>query len=328
MLKLGGLDAEFLAAHKASLVNRHYFHTNKISRFPESVKQIGVNCGNPTAAFGTVARGIRSQATESRGALPRSVEGSETRAEETITPTSAPAERQEIVHPAGKPATRYTETKQDITVATHEYAAFLIENVVEVQANQDLRGKYAKKIGYALARGRDVTLANLFQNLTTTVGAYGLELASDDYLAAYQKLMEAGLLEDSVEPTEEFSIFISPASYTAAMKVDVFTNTDYNGAAAAIERARIGNIYGLPVYVSNLLRVPSAGQHDNAVFHRDSFALIVQEEIPMASQYLIRNLADGVVGWNLYGSARVLFPPETPGGGSAVDNRGVLVKSV
>lgn len=221
-----------------------------------------------------------------------------------------------------------TEGNQQVAISTHEYAAFLIENVAAVQANQDLRARYVKKIGYALARGRDVTLANLFQNLTTVVGTYGVELASDDYLTAYQKLAEAGLLEDSVDPGEDFSIFLSPASYVAAMKVDVFTNKLYNSAADAIQKAQIGDIYGFPVFLSNLLRVPSAGQHDNAAFYRMSFGMIVQKEVQMASQYIIRNLADGVVGWNLYGSARVLFPPETPGGGSAVDNRGVLLKSV
>jgi len=205
----------------------------------------------------------------------------------------------------------------------------LLEQVVNVQANQDLRQRYSKKIGYALARGRDVNLANLFPNLTTNVvGTYGVELASDDYLNGWQLLAQAGLLEDSPDPGEDFSIFLSPAAYAAALKVDVFTNRLYNTEGDAIQRAHIGDIYGFPVYVSNLLNVPAANQHACAMFYRQSFGLIVQKDIPIASQYLIRNLADGVVGWNLYGDARVLFPPETPGGGTAVDSRGVLLKTV
>lgn len=231
-----------------------------------------------------------------------------------------------------------TEGVQQLTVARHEYAAFLIESVVQVQANQDLRSRYEKKIGYAISRGREAWLTGLnsssntvsFSDFSTNViGTYGTELTSDDYLSAWQKLAEAGLLEMSVDPGEDFSLFLSPAAYAALMKVDVFTNKLYNGDSAnAIQKASVGDIYGVPVFMSNLLYSPSAGQHDCAMIHRESMAMVVQEEIPVQSQFLIRNLADGVVGWNLYGSTIVSFPPETAGGGSAVDNRGVLLKTV
>lgn len=223
-----------------------------------------------------------------------------------------------------------TQTKQQVTVATHEYAAFLIEGVVEVQANQDLRARWEKKIGYALARGRDVTLANVFQNFAsnTAIGTYGVELASDDYLSAYQNFLTAGLLEDDVDPGEAFSIFLSPAAYVAAMKVDVFINSRYNDAADSIQKCKIGDIYGMPTYVSNLLRSPAGGQHDCVAMHSDAIILIVQKEVPVVSQYLIRNLADGVAGWNLYGDTRVQFPAETPGSESLTDNRATLLKTV
>lgn len=223
-----------------------------------------------------------------------------------------------------------TQTDQTLTVATHEYAAFLIEGVVEVQANQDLRGKYEKKIGYAIARGRDVTLANVFQNFAsnTAIGTYGVELASEDYLTAWQDMAEAGLLESNPDPGEEFSIFLSPAAYAAALKVDVFINNRYNGAANAIQKAQVGDIYGFPVFISNLLRSPAGGQHDCVVMHKSAIALRVQEEVPVVSQYLIRNLADGVAGWNLYGDTRMQFPAETPGSESLTDNRAVLLKTV
>src|SRR3712207_5136000 len=51
-----------------------------------------------------------------------------------------------------------TETEQTLTISTHEYAAFKLESIVQVQSNYDLQAKYQKKIGYALARGREVTL--------------------------------------------------------------------------------------------------------------------------------------------------------------------------
>jgi hypothetical protein len=223
-----------------------------------------------------------------------------------------------------------TETDQVITVSTHEYAAFLLEQVVNVQANQDLRSQYEKKIGYAITRGREVTLANLFTTFTANalIGALGVELTADDYLSGWTAMANAGLLEMSPDPGEEFSIFLDPAAYAAALKVDVFTNSLYNKSGDAIQRATMGDIYGFPVFVSNLLRSPAALQHDCFLMHKEAIALIVQEEVPVTSQYLIRNLADGVVGWNLYGQTKVSFPPETPGGGTAVDNRGQRLATV
>lgn len=223
-----------------------------------------------------------------------------------------------------------TESLQVITVSTHEYAAFLLEQVVNVQANENLRSDYEKKIGYALTRGREVTLANLFTTFTANalIGTLGVELSADDYLSGWTAMANAGLLETSPDPGEDFSIFLSPAGYAAALKVDIFTNSLYNKEGDAVQRAHIGDIYGFPVYISNLLRSPAAGQHDSFMMYREALALIVQEEVPVTSQYLIRNLADGVVGWNLYGQTKVSFPPETPGGGTAVDNRGQRLATV
>lgn len=223
-----------------------------------------------------------------------------------------------------------TETEQVLTIATHEYAAFKLESIVQVQSSYDLMSKYQKKIGYALSRGREVTLANLFQGLTQNVGTYGTELLADDYNSAWLQLALTGLLESSPDPGADFSICLSPAAYAALLKTDLFVNADYNPTnnGAAVDRAMVARVFGANVYMSNLLRVPSANQHDAAMFHRSCFALAVQNEVPVKAMYIIESLADAVVGHNIYGTSTLSYPPETPGGGSAVANRGVLLKTV
>jgi hypothetical protein len=221
-----------------------------------------------------------------------------------------------------------TEGEQSLVIDTHEYSAFLLERITEVQANRNLRSKYTDKIGYALARGREVKLANMFQSLSQSVGAYGVELTSDDLLAAWTLMVSAGILEADSTPGDNFSVFLSPAAYAALLKIDVLTNRDYNPKADAIGRAYVGAVYGFPVYVSNLLRSPAANQHDGVLMHRGALALAVQDMVEVKSQWLIRNIADGVVGWNIYGTTELNYPPETPGGGSALDNRGILIKSL
>lgn len=222
------------------------------------------------------------------------------------------------------------ETKQDITIGTHEYAAFLVEDVLQVQANRDLRATYEKKLGYALTRGREIALTNLFQALSAgqQIGTYGVELTAADFLSVWTKFAEAGLLEASEDPGEDFSVFLSPAAYAAALNVEVFINRNYNPSGNAIQRATVGQFYGMKGLMSNLLRAPQAGQHDCAAIHKGCYALCVQKVVPVRSQWIIRNLGDGVVAWNLYGHAELNYPPETPGGGAAVDNRGVLLKTV
>lgn len=223
-----------------------------------------------------------------------------------------------------------TETEDTLTITNKKYAAFLVEDVLAVQSNIDLRQKYERKIGYALTRAREVTLAGLVSSLPAAqeVGTLGVEMTSDDYLAVWQKLAEAGLVEDSPDVGGEFSLILSPAAYAAALKVSEFTNRQVNPQADAIGRAHVGDIYSMPVFLSNLLNAPATGQHRCVAMHRGCFALAVQKEVTIKSDYLIEKLGDAVVGWTMYGSALLDYPPEDPGGGVAVANRGVELLTV
>lgn len=227
-----------------------------------------------------------------------------------------------------------TEQKHQITVSTVEYAAFMVEDPAKAQILGDTQGYYSKKIGYALTRGREVSLAALPASLSshTAIGVLGDELTSDDYLLGYQDMITAGLMEDDLTADENFSIVLSPQAWVAALKVDVFTNRQYNTKGDAIQRASIGNIYSFPVYVSNLTKVNGAG-HDCVMMHRGCFALVVQKEVSVVSSYIIESIGTGVLGWNLYGTSELTYPPEAvttgnPGTYTAVDNRGVHLKTV
>jgi hypothetical protein len=221
------------------------------------------------------------------------------------------------------------EGVQDLTVGTHVYAAFKIEQITQVQGNQDQRGKYTKKIGYALNRKVETTISALFDSLTNTVGSAGVELVDENLLRAWQYLADAGLLEMSPDPGEEFSLIVSPAAYAGLMKIDRYISRDYNAAADAVARAHVGQIYGFNVYVSNLLESDATGQHDSVAMHRDCFALIQQQGVVVESDRIIEDIADAVVGHTLFGVTEMNFPPEVEGGdATAVDDRGVYVKGV
>ena len=223
-----------------------------------------------------------------------------------------------------------TETQQNITCALHKYAAFLVEDIVDVQANQDVRGPYTKKLGYALTRTIEVDLSAMFASFSQSVGTLGVELLSDDYQRAVQYMMEAGLMEDSPTPGAEFMFFLTPAAYMAALRVDTFINKFYNDAADSVQKVRIGDIYGVPAKISNLLTANGAG-YDSVLLHKSSIGLIVSQNIKTESDHLIWKMGDAVVSSCIYGAAEINFPPEAAeqgGSTTASDIRAVWVKSV
>lgn len=220
------------------------------------------------------------------------------------------------------------QPKESIHVNLHKYAAFLLEDLVEIQTNTDLRPKYTKKIGYALQRAVETTLSGMFDGFTNNVGTLGVELTTDDYLTAWQNLAEAGLLENSPDPSADFSIILSPAAYAAAMKIEMLTNRDYNPGADAVQRMRVGNIFGFEVFVSNLLESDSAGQHDCIMMAKEAIALIMSQDVKIESDHLIEKMGDAVVGSVVYGAAEMNWTTETAASITQTDNRGCYLKTV
>lgn len=218
-----------------------------------------------------------------------------------------------------------TENKTDVTIDQHKYAAFFVEDIASVQANQDLLASNTKKIGYALARAKETHVSGKFDLFSTTVGSAGAEPTYADYALIWQYLTEAGMgVGGNVDM--DVALFLSPAMVAAAMQMDVFISRDYRDGANAVETANIGKILGMPIYVSNLLEADAAGQHDNAAMSKTSIIFIDQQAVKVESDRLIWKIGDAVVGHTIYGSAEAGFPPETAGGGALVDTRAVYFK--
>ena len=223
------------------------------------------------------------------------------------------------------------ESKQDIVVDQQKYAAIMVGSITKVQANKDLMALYARKLGYAHTRVKEVFMGAKFASFSTNVmGTLGVELVSDDYRTIWQTLKEAGIMEEGTDPSEEFSIMLSPAAYAAALNVDVFANRQYNTEGNAITRANVGDIYGFRVFLSNLLTA-SGGGHQCFAGHRDALAFVDQMAYKVESDRLVQKLADVVVAWSVYGGSIISFPPEADPGSAtytATDNRGIYVKTV
>jgi hypothetical protein len=195
-----------------------------------------------------------------------------------------------------------TETSTQITIGTWVYNGIALETATEVQVDRDLLEAYAPKQGYALALKVDDDLAALPDDLTTNiVGTLGVELDYDTVLEARQKLL------DNDVPLEDVAIIIAPAQETGFMKLDKFINNDYNRiqgektALANVDRAFIGSWLGIPIYRSTNVEGSNATGHDNVMFHKEAFALVMQMRPRTHTWFDINYLARKVVVEQLYG---------------------------
>lgn len=195
-----------------------------------------------------------------------------------------------------------TESSTQITIATWVYNGIAIGSAAETQVDRDMLEAYAPKQGYALALNVDDTLAALPDDLTTNiVGVLGTEIDYDTALEARQKLLDNDI------PLEDVVAVISPAQETGFMKLNQFVNSDFNKLQgsrtdrAMVDRAFIGEWLQIPVYRSTNVEGSNAAGHDNVMFHKEAFALVMQMRPRTHTFFDINYLAQKVVVEQLYG---------------------------
>lgn len=192
-----------------------------------------------------------------------------------------------------------TEDKTSILIDKHKYAAFKLEDIVAVQSNTNLLTEYSNKVGYALAKQVDTDLLSLYTGLGQSVGADNTDITNATFLSAIQYLD----LADAPE-TDRSGVFTA-GQKKAFLAVDQFVRFDYNGIGGQqnpIVRGQFGELYGVRIhFTTNVTTTGSPAGDHNLVFHKEAFALAMQRDIRMQSQYDIDALATKVVGDVLYG---------------------------
>lgn len=216
------------------------------------------------------------------------------------------------------------EASDTITVNTHQYVAFGLENITKVQSKTDLRSKYSTKAGYALASAVDTNLATLPQNFSNSVGTLGIELTYDNLLRAWQYLGDANA------PESDRYIILGPAATAGILKLDEFKSSDYVGpetAGQAVRDAFIGKILGAPTFNTTLLRAPAGSQHEGFFCHKLGVALLMQD-VKSRAAFAIERDAEVLTFTQIYGYNEILVPPVTAGGGTALDTHNVLLNTI
>lgn len=214
-----------------------------------------------------------------------------------------------------------TETQQSMTIGKQAYVSFLIEDIVDVQSDIDLRSKYTDKAGYSLmatVEGHASSgLVSLFSGHSNLVGTLGADPTVDTLIDAKSNLDRADV------PMTDRYIYCSPGFHNALLKIDPMTNSDYRSdAMSANENGYfVKPMYGAKMAVSNLAanNPGVAGQAYGAFSHRRGIALIIQREPQVHAQYQLLDNGWGVVVDVIYDFAERLIGPRTLGGTTSDD---------
>ena len=163
------------------------------------------------------------------------------------------------------------ETATTIVLNIWSYAALGIEDIVKVQSQVDVQNEYQRKLGYAVAKDIDAKLAADFAGFSQVVGTLGTAASDANVLAAIK------LLDDADVPQDDRFFVMTPAEKVSKLALDRWSNALYIGTGnMPVKNGNLGDMYGLNLMVTTNLVHPAAGQANNAIFHRDALALVVQ----------------------------------------------------
>lgn len=222
-----------------------------------------------------------------------------------------------------------TEGEVQINIDQHWEYSRMIEDIVEVQALASLRTFYTDDAGYSLAKRADTELGNLFAGFQDGTAYSGAVIGSDgstawDPTASADTgngaaLTDAGIrqmiqtLDDADVPMSQRYLVIPPVEKNNLLGINRFTEQAFVGevgGANSIRNGRVGNIYGVEVYVSSNLPTIEADDEDTTyraagMFHESAMVLVTQVSPRVQTQYKQEYLGNLLTVDMLFGVAEL-----------------------
>ena len=228
-----------------------------------------------------------------------------------------------------------TEGERVININQHWEYSRLIEDIVEAQALTSLRQFYTDDAGYALGLQVDTSIIRLGRGVNggnAANAAYAGAFSGADGTTAYNAgantgsgaLTDAAIrraiqrLDDADVPMDGRFLLVPPSSRNTLMGIARFTEQAFvgeSGASNTIRNGEIGNVYGIPVFVTSNADTTSGTTATRVCLlaHKDYGVLVEQMGVRTQTQYKQEWLA------NLF-TADVLF-----GVGELRDNAAVAL---
>jgi N4-gp56 family major capsid protein len=219
-----------------------------------------------------------------------------------------------------------TESEVQVSINKHYEYSRLIEDIVEAQALNSLRSFYTNDAGYALAKQVDTDLIQLgrsFNGATIGTDDYSVSSSSTkayiggDGTTAYNStssnasaLTDAAIrrtiqrLDDNDTPMDGRFFIIPPSSRNTLMGLARYTEQAFVGNGDTIRNGEIGNLYGIPVFVtSNADTGYGSTQTDRICLmgHKEAMVLVEQQAVRSQTQYKQEYLGTLFTSDTLYG---------------------------
>jgi len=198
-----------------------------------------------------------------------------------------------------------TATEVNVVIDQHWEYSILIEDIVEAQALASMRQFYTDDAGYALARQVDSTLIQLGRGVQSGggtaaySGAYIGSNGTTAYVAASNNeaaITDAAIrrsiqrLDDNDVPMDGRFLIVPPSTRNTLMGLARYTEQAFVGEAGGqntIRNGEIGNLYGVPVFVSSNADTTSGSGAARICLlgHRDFAVLAEQMAVRSQTQY-------------------------------------------
>lgn len=196
-----------------------------------------------------------------------------------------------------------TETELVINIDQHWEYSRMIEDITEAQALASLRRFYTSDAGYALAKKTDTVLFDLGKKLGDGDGSSFATSASVEPGAAgadtttpwgggvpaqvfSDRTMRDALqiLDDNDVPMSGRFFVIPPSLCNAIRGIERYNSADFVTGQGTVS-GKIGNLYGVDIYVSTNVPEPVTGARAALLAHTDAYVLAEQVGVRSQTQY-------------------------------------------
>lgn len=216
-----------------------------------------------------------------------------------------------------------TNSVVNISINKHYEYSKLIEDIAEVQALASMRKFYTDDAGYALATQVDDDLFALMEGLqggtvggtgasaweTAVIGGSGTTAYTGDSSNA-SDITDEGIrkmiltLDNADVPMDNRALILPPVAANDLLAINRFTEQQFIGTGDAIKTGKIGQIYGVDVFVSS--NCPTVGtDRVGGLIHRDALVFAEQVGVRTQTQYKQEYLGDLFTADTIYGTGEL-----------------------
>ena len=203
---------------------------------------------------------------------------------------------------AANAVTLQASTNTDIAVLINKHYEYskLIEDIAEVQSLASMRQFYTDDAGYALGKQVDTDIIQLGRGVNggdgtaDYTGAYSGADGTTAYTGTAGALTDAAIrrsiqrLDDADVPMDGRFLIVPPSSRNTLMGLARYTEQAFVGEVGmgnTIRNGEIGNLYGIPVFVSSNADTATDGDRICLLGHKDFAVLVEQQGIRAQTQY-------------------------------------------